>query len=79
MIELIHQIGEADGVDVEDRRGVWIRAHLWRVAGDEQDVAQAHCRRAEEIAQHPEQIAVAATIMGHSLDPNLLLDKKTGE
>ena len=53
-----------------------IRPHLRRVAGDEQQVAQPDRRRAQQVAQHAEQVAVAAAVVRHRLDADLLLDQQ---
>jgi hypothetical protein len=40
VIELVDHIRQADRVDVENGGRVRIRAHLWRIAGDDQQIVQ---------------------------------------
>ena len=75
MIEVAHEVREADRVDVEHRRRVGIRPHLRRIAGDEEQVAQADGRRAQQVAEHAEQVAIAAGVVRDRLDADLLLDE----
>ncbi len=53
---------------------VGIVAGVRRIAGDQQDVADPHRVRAEQIRLHAEQVAVAARVVKDRLDPRLLLD-----
>ena len=66
-------VGQADRIDVEDRRRVRVVADAWRVAGDEQHVADAHRVRAEQVRLHAEQVSVAARVVEDRLDAGLLL------
>ena len=75
VVEVAHQVGEADGVDVEDGRGIGIRPHLGRIAGHQQDVPQPERRCAEQVAQHAEQVAVAAGVVRDRLDAEFLLEQ----
>ena len=75
MIEARHDVGQTDRVDVEDRGGVGIVADPARIAGDEQQIAQAHGVRAEQIRLDPEQVPVAAGVVQQRLDAGLLLDQ----
>jgi len=79
VIQLAHQVGQADGIDVEHRRRVGIRPHLGRVASDEKKVAKADGRCPQKVAQHAEQVAIAAAIVNHRLDSDLLLDQDARE
>ena len=74
MVQTVHDVGEADAVDVEHRRRIRVRAHHRRVAGDDQDVAQSRGGRAQEVADHTEHIAVPARIVENGFDPDLALD-----
>ena len=38
VVEFIDHIGQADGVNVKDRRRIGVRAHLRRVTGDQEKV-----------------------------------------
>ena len=53
--------------------GVRIVADLRRIAGDEQQVADPHRVRAEQVRLHPEQVPIAAGVMENRLDAGLLL------
>ena len=75
VIQARHDVGQADRVDVEDRRGVGIVADAPGIAGDEQQVAQAHRVRAEQVGLDAEQVAIAAGIVEQRLDARLLLDQ----
>ena len=65
---------EPDGIDIEDRRRVGIVPHLRRIAGEAQDVLQPDGRSADQVRLDGEQVAVAAGIVQHRLDADLLLD-----
>ena len=75
VIEPAHHVGEADRVDVEDRRGIGVVADLAHVAGDAEQVAHAHRVRAEQVRLDAEQVAVAARILEQRLDAGLLADE----
>src|SRR5262249_32857778 len=49
VIQAVDQVGQSDRVNVEDGRGVRVRPHLRRVAGNDQEVAQAKRRRAQQV------------------------------
>ena len=74
----VHQmdhVGQADRVDVEDCRGIGIRAHFRRIAGNQQEVPQAEGGAAEEVGMHAQQIAVPAAVVEHRLDSDALLEQ----
>ena len=75
MVEPGHQVGEADGVDVEDGGGIGVGPHLRRVAGDDQEVAQAGRGGAEQVGEHAEEVAVPAGVMDDRLQPDFPLDE----
>ena len=75
VIQVVHEIGQPDRVHVEHRRGIRIGTHLRRIAGDDQHVAEPDRRRSQQIAEHAEQIPIAAGIVRHRLDPHPLLDQ----
>ncbi len=78
-IQLAHEIGETDRIDVEHRGRVRVRPHLWWITGDEQQIAETNGRRAQKVAQHTKEIPVAAAVVDDRLDPDLLLDQDAGE
>ena len=51
-IEARHGVGQADRVDVEHERRVGVVARLARIAGEDQEVAQADRVRAEQVRLH---------------------------
>ena len=69
-----HDAGEADGVDVEDRGGIGVGSHLGRIAGEAEDIFEAHGRGAEEVALDAEEVAVAAGVVEDGFDADALLD-----
>ena len=79
MIEIVDEVRQPDRVDVEHRRRVRVRPHLRRIAGDDQHVAQANGRRAQQVAEHAEQVPVATGVVRHRLDADLLLDQHAGQ
>src|SRR5207247_7701174 len=74
-VEACDQVRQADRVDVEHGGGVGIVADAPGVAGNEQQVAQSHRLRAEEIGLDAEQVPVAAGMVQPRLDAGLLLDE----
>ena len=75
-IQVMHNIDQADGVHVEDSGSIGIIAQLGRVAGDAQDIPQAHRRRAQQIRLDAEHVTVAAGVMHDGFHPHLLLDEQ---
>ena len=75
MIQPGHDVGQADRIDVEHRGGVGIVADAPGIARDQQQVAQAHRVRAEQIGLNAEQVAIAAGVVQQRLDARLLLDQ----
>ncbi len=75
LIQIVDDIGEPDGVHVEHRGGIRIGAHARRIAGDADQVADAHRVRAQQFGLDAENVAVAAAEVQHGLDPGLLLDQ----
>ena len=75
MVQPRDEVGEADRIDVEDRRRVGIVADAARIAGDEHEIAQAHGVRAEQIGLDAQQVAVAARVVQQRFDARLLLDQ----
>ena len=63
MIQPLHDIDQADGIHVKHRRRIGIVAHLGRIAGDAQNIAQADRRGAQQIRLDGENVAVAAGVM----------------
>ena len=74
LVEAVHDVHEPNGVDVEDRRGVGIVAHLGRVAGEAKDIFQADGGCAQQVALDAEYVAIAAGVVQDRLDADLLLD-----
>ncbi len=74
MIQLVDHIGQTDRVNIENGRRIRIRPHLRRIAGNDQKIAQAQRRRAEQIRLHSEQVSVATAVMRDGFDADLLLD-----
>src|SRR5215510_3562419 len=74
VVEVVDQIRQTDRIDIEDGRGVGIRPHLRRIAGDDQEVAQTKRRRSEQIREHSQKISITAAVMRDGLDADLLLD-----
>ena len=79
LIQIVGDIGEADGIDIEDSRGVGISAHAGRIAGDADEIADAAGMGAEQLALDAEGVAVAAAEVEHGFDPGLLLDELAGD
>ena len=73
---MLHQ---ADGVDVEHRRGIRIHAHARRIAGDADQVAHAQRVGAQQLGLNAENIAVAAAEVIHRFDAGVLLDQLAGQ
>src|SRR5690349_14564699 len=46
MVQLIHHVCQADGVDIKDGGRVWIGTHLWWITGDDQNVSETEGRSA---------------------------------
>ncbi len=75
MIQLVGHVRQADGVDIEYGGRVRVRPHLWRIAGDKQQIVQSQGCRAEQVRHHTEQISVAATVMQNGLNADLAFDE----
>eukprot|EP00162_Nutomonas_longa_P024477 comp8753_c0_seq1/m.9748 comp8753_c0_seq1/g.9748 ORF comp8753_c0_seq1/g.9748 comp8753_c0_seq1/m.9748 type:complete len:406 (+) comp8753_c0_seq1:398-1615(+) len=60
-VEAIHKMQQLDRVHVKHGGCLGVVAHLWWVARDDDQVAEAHDVVAQDIALQTEQVAVAAT------------------
>jgi hypothetical protein len=58
VLRWIDQIRQPDRVDVEHRGGVRIRAHLRRIAGDDEQVARPTADAPNRSLEHAEQVAI---------------------
>ena len=79
LIQIVDDIGEADGIDVEDGGGIGIGAHARRIARDADQIANARCVRAQQFALDAERVTVAAAEMEYGLDPGVLLNQLAGD
>ena len=75
MVQARHDVGQPDRIDVEHGRGVRIIADAPGIAGDEQQIAQAHGVRAEQVGLDAEQIPIAAGVVQQRFDARLLFDQ----
>ena len=73
VIQPRHDVGQPDRVDVEDGGRVRIIADAPGIAGDQQQIAQTHRVRAQQVGLDAEQVAIAAGIVQDGLDARLLL------
>src|ERR1035441_7162838 len=78
VVEVVDDVDEADGVDVEDRRGVGVKAHARRIAGDADEVAHPRGVRAQQLRLDAQNVAVAAAEVAHRLDAGVLLNQLAG-
>ena len=74
MVEPIHDVGEANRVDIEDRSGIRITPKLRRISRDGEDIAHAERPRTEQVRLHADDIPVATSEVEDCLDPHLALD-----
>src|ERR1039458_6351326 len=74
MVEALHDVDQADGVDIKYRRGVRIVAQFGRVSGEAKDVAKADGGGAEQVRLNTEKVAVAAGVVEDGLDVGELLN-----
>ncbi len=72
------EVGEAGGVEVEDGFGFGGVAEAGVVAGQGEDVFDAHGAGGEEVAEEGEAVAVAAGHLADGFKPNFLLDDVAG-
>ena len=71
MVEPLHQVGQPDGIDVEDRRGVWVGPLHRRVSAHQQQVPDPARRGPQQVREHPHHVAVAAGVVDDGLDAGL--------
>src|SRR5436853_944908 len=71
VIQPVDHIRQTDRIDVEDRGSIRIRPHLRRIAGYDQEVCDAEADGAPQVARHPEQVSIAAAVMGHAFISDL--------
>ena len=74
VIQPVHDVDQADRVDVEDRGGIGVVAQLGRVAGEAQDVMQPDRRSSQQVRLDAEDVAVAAGVVQNGFDAGVLLD-----
>src|SRR5208337_4117196 len=72
LIELTHHVTKPYRVDIEDRGGVGIRAHVGRIARHEENIADAQGMSAENLGLEGEKILVFARAVGDGLDADAL-------
>ena len=72
VIQVVDDVHQADGVHVEHRGGVGIVAHLRRIAGDADQVANSQRARAQQVRLNAQHVAVAAGVVQDRLDADLL-------
>jgi hypothetical protein len=78
VIEARHHVGEADRIDVEHPGRLGIVAHDRRIARRNEEIAQPHGVRPQQVRLHPEQVPVAARVVQEGLDAGALLDQDRG-
>ena len=78
VIQVVHDVDQADRIHVEHGRGFGIGAHARRIAGDADQVANAGGVRAEQFRLDAEDVAVAAAEVVHRLDAGVLLNQLAG-
>src|SRR5216683_4020953 len=77
VVQVVNDVHQADRVDIEYRRCVWIVAQLRRVSGEAENVLQPNRRRAQQITLNTQHIPVPAGVMQNRLDSHVLLDLHT--
>ena len=71
-VQVVDDVDQSDGIHVEDRGGVGIVAHLRRIAGDADQVADADGAGAQQVRLNAQHVAVAAGVVQDGLDADLL-------
>ena len=74
-IQVVNDIHQTDGIHVEDGGRVGIVAHLRRVAGNANQVADTHGGGAQEIGLNAEDIPVAAGVVQDGFYAHIFLDQ----
>ena len=72
----MHNVHQADRIHVKDRSRIGIVTHLGWIAGDADQVADAHGRRAQKIGLDAQHIAVAAGVVQNRFDADLSLHEQ---
>ena len=76
---MLRDVGQADGVDIENGGRVGISAHARRIAGDADQIIDADGVGAQQFALDAQNIAVAAAEVQHGFDFGMLLDELAGD
>src|SRR5262249_52489802 len=71
MVQVVDDVHQTDGVDVEHSGGVGIVAHFRRIASNANQVADAECAGAQQVRLNAQYITIAAGIVQNRLDGNL--------
>src|SRR6185437_11226331 len=74
VIQAVHHVDETDGVHVKHSSRVRIIAHLRRIAGEAEYVAQPDRRRAQQIGLDGNDVSVAAGVMQNGFNSGMLLN-----
>ena len=69
-------IHQADGINIEHRRGIGIVAHFRWIAGDADKVPDSHRRRSQQIALDAQYVSVTARVVQDRLHAHFLLDQE---
>ncbi len=76
-IQIADDVDQPDGIHIEDRGGVGIVAHLRRIAGNADQIANADGAGAQQVRLDAQHVAVATGVVQDGLDADLLLHQKT--
>ncbi len=75
-VQVVDDINQADGIHIKDRRRVRIVAHLWRIAGNTDQILDPHCSRSQQVTLDAQHIAVAAGVVQNRFDSRFLLHQQ---
>src|SRR5579883_1075893 len=79
LIEIVGDVCQADGIDIEDRARIRVGAHARRIPGDADEIADTGRVCAEQLGLDAEDVAIAAAEVENRLDTGMLLDELTGD
>src|ERR1700687_1184100 len=75
-VEAVHDVDQTDGIHIEHSSCVRIIAHLRRIAGNANQVADPDRGSSQQITLDAQDIAVTTSVMQDRIDSNLALNEQ---
>ena len=75
-VQVVHNVDQANCVHVKDRSRVGIVAHLRRIAGDADQIANPDRGRSQQVTLNAQHITIAASVVQNRIDAHFALNEQ---